>query len=180
MESIAKPACDFNDDVFCNVADIDFMFAQGNLVTGITVRSGNKFDLNSDNNIDDTDITEWLRIAGAINGYAGGDPNGFNAPFLRGDTDGLRNKSPTTRSVDLTDFQNLLAGFTGGGSTWEVCNFNGDNRVDITDFTIHFLTGFTQPNGQNCGAAQPVSEPNTALLGALASVGLMMWKQRFS
>ena len=58
------PACDFDSDVLCNVADINLMFAQGNLVTGVPVAAGNQFDLNSDNSIDGTDITEWLRLAG--------------------------------------------------------------------------------------------------------------------
>ena len=167
-------ACDFTSDSLCGLADINAMFAQGDLVAGVAVGSGNQYDLNSDLSIDGDDITEWLRIAGANNGYGGGDPNDPNAPFLRGDTDHLDNLSPTTRTVDITDFTNFLSGFTGAGSTWLVGNFDGNGVVDITDFSNHFLPSFAATGGGTYGPSQAIPEPSTVLLLGLG-VLLLAW-----
>ena len=103
--------CDFNGDTLCRVADIRMMVNQGDLVAGVSVGAGNQFDLNSDNTINEADITEWLDLTGTHNGYG--------SPMLRGDTDGLGNMSPTPRTVDITDFQNFLNDFTGSCVNWE-------------------------------------------------------------
>ena len=160
----AAPVCDFSGDLLCNAADINLMFAQGNLVTGVSVDADNPFDLNSDNNIDGADITEWLRLAGANNGYGGGDPNNPNAPFVRGDTDDLGNIAPMPRTVDITDFVNFLRGFTGSCGNWECGNFDGDDGVDATDF-VALLPNFNAylPNGQY-GPGQAIPEPSTMVL----------------
>lgn len=147
--------CDF-DGGGCGLSDINLMMAQGNLVAGVSVSSGNQFDLDNDNDIDGDDITEWLSLTGTVNGYA--------SPMLRGDTDNVGASSPTSRTVDITDFQNFLVGFTGAGSTWEVGNFNGDDVVDITDFSNHFLPNFSATGGGTYGAGQSIPEPSTVLL----------------
>ena len=156
--------CDF-DGGGCGLSDINLLMAQGDLVTGVSVSSGNQFDLDNDNDIDENDITEWLSLTGTENGYS--------SPMLRGDTDDLGTMfDPNTpnRTVDITDFQNFLDGFTGIGSTWEVGNFNGDNVVDITDFSNHFLAGFAAASGGSYGAGQSVPEPNTVLLLGLGGL----------
>ena len=168
------PACDFDFDIECGLDDIELLFEQGNLVTGIpTVVATEKFDLVDDNSIDNADMTEWLRIAGAHNGYGGGDPNNSNAPYLRGDTNGLEcqfGNPNCVRTVDITDFQNFLNGFTGSGVTWDVGNFNGDNDVDITDFSIHFLPNFFTTGGGTYGPGQAIPEPSTLLLLGLGGL----------
>ena len=156
-------ACDF-DGGGCGLSDINLMMAQGNLVTGVfpLTPAQNQFNLDGDNNLDGDDITEWLSLTGTENGYT--------SPMLRGDTDNLGASSPTPRTVDITDFQGFLDGFTGAGSTWEVGNFNGDAVVDITDFSNNFLPSFVATGGGTYGAGQAVPEPSSVLvlgLGAL-------------
>ena len=86
--------------------------------------SADGYDLSDSDTIDASDITEWLSQAATANGYG--------SPMLRSDADGLGNIFPAPRTVDITDFQNFLTGFTGSCLNLECGNFNGDNEVDIT------------------------------------------------
>ena len=139
------------------------MFETGNLVTGVAVvGSTDRYDLSDNDTIDAADITEWLSQAATANGYG--------SPMLRGDTDGLDNMSPTPRTVDITDFDNFLNGFTGSCANWECGNFNGDNVVDITDFSNHFLPSFSATGGGTYGPAQSIPVPSTLLLLGLGDV----------
>ena len=157
------PRCDFNGNSVCNVSDLNLMSQQGDLVAGIGVTGADeKFDLNSDDTINQQDIDVWLDEAATKNGYP--------TPFIRGDTDGLDSMSPTPRTVDITDFQNFLNGFTGSCATWECGNFNGDNFVDITDFNAHFLLNFIAiTGGATYGQGQSIPEPSTVLLLGLGT-----------
>ena len=149
--------CDFDGSGTCGLSDINLMIAQGNLVAGVPTNTATeKFDLVDNNIIDDADITEWLDHAGTDNGYS--------APALRGDTDGLNDMLPAPRTVDITDFQNFLIGFTGAGSTWETGNFDGDSDVDITDFSNHFLPNFVITGGGTYGVGPAIPEPQTVIL----------------
>ena len=154
--------CDFDASGACGLADVNLMFKQGDLVTGVPVSPGNQFDLDTDNDIDGDDITEWLSLTGTTNGYS--------SPMLRGDTDDLDNMSPMDRTVDITDFQNFLIGFTGAGSQWEVGNFDGNGVVDITDFSNHFLVGFAAASGGTYGPGSAIPEPSTVLLLGLGGL----------
>jgi len=157
--------CDFDFDSLCGLADMNLMLAQGNLVLGVaTTTVTEKFDLADNNFIDAADITEWLSQAAA--------ENGFDSPYLRGDTDGLDPHMPT-RTIDVSDFQNFRVGFTGTAVTWEVGNFDGDNDVDITDFSKHFLPSFQATSGGTYGPSQSTPEPSTVLLLGLG--GLWMY-----
>ena len=159
--------CDF-DGGGCGLSDINLMMAQGDLTMGVPVASGNQFDLNADNTINEADITVWLSLTGTTNGYT--------SPMLRGDTDDLGQMDPNDRTVDITDFQNFLKGFTGAGSTWEVGNFNGDTVVDITDFSNHFLPSFVATAGGSYGPGQSIPEPSTVLLLGLGGMLLVyLW-----
>lgn len=181
----AVPECDFDGDFACGLSDVNMMFSQGDLTVGVpTTAATDNFDLIDNNSIDDADITEWLRLSGANNGYGGGDPNDSNAPFLRGDTDGLDEVDPNIRTVDITDFQNFLIGFTGSCATWECGNFNGDNDVDTTDFSNHFLPSFIAAGGSTYGPGQAIPEPTTFTLASLSLLGLLSftwrWNRRLS
>ena len=153
--------CDFSGDNLCKVADIRVMMAQGDLVAGVPVGAGNQFDLNGDRTLDEDNIADWLDLAGTHSGYG--------SPMLRGDTDGLGNIFPAPRTVDITDFDNFLTGFTSSCATWECGNFNGDNVVDITDFSNHFLPNFAATGGGTYGPGQSIPEPSTLLLLGLGA-----------
>ena len=153
--------CDF-DGGGCGLSDINLMMRQGDLAVGVGVSPGNKFDLDGDTDIDEDDITEWLSLAGTENGYS--------SSMQRGDTDSVGATSPTSRTVDITDFQNFLDGFTGVGSTWDVGNFNGDSVVDITDFSNHFLPNFSATGGGTYGAGEAIPEPSAMLLLGLGAL----------
>ena len=155
--------CDFDSDTLCGLADINMLMGQGDLTVGVSVGAGNQFDLNSDNTIDEADITEWLERAGTRASYG--------STFSRGDTE-LDNTFPTVRTVDITDFQSFLVGFTGAGTSWELGNFDGNSEVDITDFSLHFLPNFSATGGGTYGPGQAIPEPSTVLLLGLGGVWL--------
>ena len=166
--TVVPELCDFDADGACGLSDIDEMFLQGNLVTGVSTTSATeKFDLVDDNVIDNLDLDEWLLQSALESGYT--------SPFLRGDTDGLNSifdPNGPTRTVDVTDFENFLTGFTSDGSIWEVGNFDGDNDVDITDFATKFLPSFITTGGGTYGPGQSIPEPSAVLL--LATGGVLL------
>ena len=61
-------------------------------------------------------------------------------------------------------------------TNWEVGNFKGDNEVDITDFSTHFLASFSLTGGGTFGPAHSMPEPSPVVLmglgGMLLSFGL--------
>ena len=81
--------------------------------------------------------------------------------------------SPLYKSNRFTDFTNFLSGFTGSCVNWECGNFDGDNDVDITDFSNHFLPSFVATGGGTYGPGQSVPEPSAVLLLGLGSVSLV-------
>ena len=144
----------------CKTLDLNLLLAQGDLVTGVSVGPFNQFDLNNDNTINQADITEWLDLAGTHNGYS--------SPFLRGDRN-LSKVFPAPRTVDITDFQHFLTGFTSSCVDWWCGNYDGDNDVDITDFSL-FLPNFVVTGGGTYGAGQSVPESSTVLLLGLGGL----------
>lgn len=164
--SIAS-ACDFNADDSCNLADINLMYAEGNLVAGVpTTMDSKRFDLVDDAEINGADITAWLAEAGFQNGY--------DSPYRRGDSDGLNSKSPETRDVDITDFNSLAGNFDPIGNNaaanlWHAGNFDGDDDIDITDFNS--LAGNFAPTIY--GGNQTIPEPTSIMLLLWAVVGTL-------
>ena len=162
--------CDFNLDAACDLDDINLMFEQGNLGTGIvTSAPTEKFDLIDDNVINQSDILEWLAQAATQNGYA--------SPYLRGDVDGVSEVFPGPRDVDITDFNFLAVNYDGigdgdptNGPFWHQGNFDGDDDVDITDF--NFLAVSFQ--GGEYGTSFAVPEPSLLVLWSLGLVGAML------
>ena len=122
---ISPEPCDFDNNTFCNLVDINMLLAQGNLVTGVS--GGAPFDLVVDGTLNQSDVTEWLSAAATHNGY--------DTPYLRGDTDDVGATSPDIRDVDITDFNALGSNFNPNGmddmlGNWDQGNFDGDGDTD--------------------------------------------------
>ena len=111
-----------------------------------------KYDLNDDGIVDNLDIDEWLASAATGDGY--------DSPYLRGDTD-------LDRDIDLTDFSGLAANFdpsnSSGPHPWEHGNFDGDSDVDLSDYNS--LASNFSAVGYGTVA---VPEPAAAVLALLA------------
>ena len=172
---ILNPAtCDVDANHTCDLADVNAMFAQGDLVAGVIVGVGNPSDLNKDLQVDGTDLDFWLDLAASENGY--------DSPYLRGDTDGLNNLAPVVRDVDLTDFNRLAANFDSGGVDgpygWEEGNFDGDGDVDLADYNE--LAGNFSASGYGA-AANSVPEPSSVTLilwGLVLGTGVAICRKR--
>ncbi len=165
------PWCDFNGNSVCNVSDIDLMFQQGDLVAGVAATvATEKFDLNSDNTINQQDIDVWLDVAATKNGYG--------SPYLRGDTDGLGAVFPDSRDVDLADYNNLASYFDPTGSLgphpWDHGNFDGDGDVDLADYNT--LAGNFHPAGYGAAAVPEPAAVVLVLAGLLAVAGAGCWR----
>ena len=167
--------CDLNADFACNVADINLLFAQGDLVSGVNVGVDNVFDLHDDRTLDSMDIDRWLDEAAIFNGYS--------SPFRRGDTDDVNAIFPHPRDIDITDFNNLATSFTPvgdgdptNGPLWNEGNFDGDDDVDITDFNF-LAANFSSAGYGTDGRVVP--EPTSAGLWILAGcviASLFRWR----
>ena len=151
-----------------DVEDINLMFAEGNLVTGVLVDAENQFDLNHDLSIDQRDIGKWLGKAATVNGY--------RSPYRRGDTDDLGQIAPNQRDVDITDFNALASHFDPrgdgdlqNGPLWNEGNLDGDDDIDITDFNI--LASNFMPGGYDAVA---IPEPSSVVL-LLLGLGCVMF-----
>ena len=126
--------CDFNLDETCDLTDINLLFAQGNLLTGVPVSvDTERFNLVDDNVLDTQDIDDWLARSA--------DEQGYSSPHRYGDTNGLSNAFPQSRRVDIVDFNQLVLAFSPlgdgdptNGPFWGQGNFDGDDDVDIADF----------------------------------------------
>jgi hypothetical protein len=172
---ILAPYCDFTPDAACDLADINQMFEAGDLVEGVytrhisvTYEPTKRMDLDdmgwSDEGIlNEADITEWLSQAATFNGY--------NSPYLRGDTD-------LDHDVDLGDYNALVSNFDPSGFglsiLWQHGNTDGDWDVDLIDYNT--LVNNFNPLGY--GAA-PVPEPSSIVLviaGLLAATGARCWR----
>lgn len=158
--SSAVTPCNFNADAACDLADLDLLYAQGNLISGVIVAPGNQFDLTGDATINNDDLDVWLSSAASL--------NGFSTPYQRGDADDIG--STTSRDVDITDFNRLAINFDPLGNnaphSWADANFDGDDDIDITDF--NFLAVNFSPSSY--AATTSVPEPAStwiALCGVL-------------
>ena len=164
----ANSAGDFNADTLFDLQDLQLLYQQGNLVTGIGTAAGDPFDLDGNLRINNVDLIAWLELAGLQNGYT--------SPYLQGDTDNLGSVAPAVRTVDITDFNILATHFDPLGNsiapnTWDRANFDGDTDVDITDFNA-LATNFS-PLGygaSSIGVPEPCCLSWWALAGLVAVV----------
>ena len=160
---VALP-CDFDGDLQCRHSNLDLMYQQGDLVAGVPVGLGNIYDLDSDLDIDNSDLDMWLESKAntTVNQTPGNVPT-----YLRSDTDGVNLLSINfiQRRIDVTDFNALANNFDPGGNNpnnfWSKGNFDGDNDVDVTDF--NYLANNFAPGGYGATNAA-VPEPSAILL----------------
>jgi hypothetical protein len=162
----ASTMCDFNADFTCDLADINLMYDEGNLVTGVSVTAVNsQFDLDNDSLINNQDIADWLLRAATVNGYA--------SSYMAGDTDGLNSVSPTPRDVDLGDYNALATHFDPSAVSaphpWEHGNSDGDSDIDLTDYNA--LAFNFVPSGYG---TQVVPEPTSLIMFLLGTIGWLM------
>ena len=177
--TLAGPLCDFNNNLTCDLNDINLMFQQGNLVSGISVVGGNVFDLNDDLSINSADIDGWLNSAAATNGW--------DFPYRRGDTDDIGAiQDGGHRDVDITDFNVLSTNFNPAegnqrAGNWDFGNFDGDGDIDITDF--NYLAANFSPTNYLGSPLTPIPEPASICMVMMAAsfltfqMGLRRWGQ---
>jgi Lysyl oxidase/Bacterial pre-peptidase C-terminal domain len=123
--AIADHAGDFDLDGFVNSTDVDQLVS--NLAIGPTNPS--TFDLTNDNRVDQGDLTEWLRLAGARNLASG-------QSYLVGDAN-------LDGSVDGQDFNIWNENKFTTVAAWSSADFNASGGVDGEDFNLWNANKFT-------------------------------------
>jgi hypothetical protein len=152
---IDDPSCDFTDEGFCDVHDIDRMFASGDIASGISVPpADSQFDLNADGVANGEDVEQWLSEA-AIH-------NGFTSPYHPGDA----NLDGQVDAIDLNQVA-LNWGHTDVVS-WAQGDFNGDRKVNAIDLNALALNW-----QQSISVTGVVSVPEPA--GWFAFVTALAW-----
>ena len=149
---VVPPVCDFSGDSACDLADIDDLFGQGDLLAGVSA-PGSVYDLTADGRLNGDDVTAWLAEAATENGHA--------SAYLSSDSD-------LDGDVDLSDFTRLTENFRPGtsGALFSTGDGDGDGDVDLGDYT-RLASGFA-PLGYTEAAAVP--EPNSLVLFSLGGV----------
>ncbi len=121
------PACDFDGDRLCNLADIDRLVAE---IAAGTNRAD--LDLTGDDLVNLEDRDEWLALAGALNLPSGN-------PYLLGDAD-------LDGFVDGSDFGIWNSHKFTSVAAYGAGDFNADGFVDGSDFGIWNSHKFTSAN----------------------------------
>ncbi len=141
--------CDFNDDGYCGLDDLNQLLAAGPIASGVVVEGPAAiFDLNGDGILDQADLDRWLAEAAWS--------NGLSTPYLAGDAnlDGF---------VDLSDFNRWNTHRFTSTTDWDRGDFNGDGVVDASDFNRWNVHKFTPV------APLAVPEPSGVWLVVLAT-----------
>lgn len=150
FQGTASASGDFNGDGIFNCLDVDALVAH--IATG---GSNVAFDLSGDGLVDQTDLTQWRTIAGAINLPAGN-------PYRVADAnlDGV---------VDGSDFGIWNSNKFTTTAAWCRGDFNADGVVDGSDFGLWNSNKFTSSD-----ASRSVPEPSWVVmlvLGLYAFLG---------
>jgi Lamin Tail Domain len=130
---------DFNDDGNFNCGDVNSLVAA---IAGGT--NPPNFDLTSDGQVNDADLTAWLAEAGDANLPS-------NQPYIRGDAnlDGV---------VDGSDFGLWNSSKFTATPAWCSGDFNADGNVDGSDFGVWNANKFRSADNSTL-----IPEPNAAL-----------------
>ena len=156
---VAGPACDFDDNMVCDIDDLDALVAE--IVAGT---NDPDFDLTGDGSVDINDITDandgWLLQAGEEN-------IGPGRPYLVGDAN-------LDETVDGADFLAWNTNKFMPVAAWSAGDFNADGTVDGGDFLLWNNNKFMSADG---GSAVP--EPAGVAL-ALLALGLLSVRRRGS
>lgn len=147
--SVSGAVGDFDADGSLGLADVDLLVAEISGDSNVL-----DFDLTGDGQVDETDLTEWLAIAGAANLASGN-------TYLVGDAN-------LDGGVDVADFNLWNANRFTTDSLWSGGDFNADGAADVGDFNLWNANRFTSA----ADSASLVPEPATA--GLLLSSMLIL------
>ncbi len=137
--------CDFNDDQFCGIHDLNLLLAEGPIVDGVTADSENAlFDLDQDGIINNADVAAWLAQAAESNGVA--------AAYRVGDAN-------LDGAVDAADFDLWNGGKFTVTTNWDDGDFNGDGVADVSDFNL-----WNDARAASAQADEAVPEPGALWL----------------
>lgn len=128
------PSCDFDDNMVCNIDDLNALLAEGPIADGVAVTPGvnDQFDLNGDDVIDNADRDLWLSSAAS--------QNGLSSPYKIGDAN-------LDGSVDVSDFNSWNGNKFTSTLQWDAGDFNGDGSADVSDFNAWNGNKFQSSNG---------------------------------
>ena len=145
--------CDFDSDLDCDLDDVD------SLVSAISSGTmDDLMDLNGDGQLDNSDLNEWLSLAGAENLDSGG-------AYLLGDAN-------LDGSVDVSDFNTWNANKFVSTAAWSKGDFNADGVTDASDFNVWNANKFL-----NSDSPAAVPEPGSFVI-ALFNFVLVAGRQR--
>ncbi len=146
---------DFDLDGLLTTADIDLL--NSNIVSG---ENDATFDLNGDGNVDLTDQSDWLRLAGEENGLGG--------PFLAGDTN-------LDGTVNANDLNAIGLNWQENASAWTQGDLNADGIVNASDLN---LIGVNWQKSAAAASNAAVPEPSPIALLGFAAFGFASVRRR--
>jgi hypothetical protein len=140
-----------------DVTDVDALV--GEIIAGT---NNPDFDVTSDGNVDNSDLSQWLADAAQANGFA--------EPYLLGDSD-------LDGSVNAADLNNVGLSWQQSPNTWSGADFTANGIVGAEDLNV---LGLNWQSTIPVAAASAVPEPSTgSLIGfLLAAGGLLGLRQR--
>ena len=162
MTLTADEVCDFDSNDVCDAADIDLLFASGDVSEGVPVPPGDvAFDINGDGIIDNGDADQWLAAAASENGFAG--------PFPRGDAN-------LDGTVDAADLNALALNWRGSDAVWSGGDFTGDGNVtaeDLNELALKWRSSLPLAS-----RTETIPEPSTGLLASFGMLAVLVLRQQ--
>jgi hypothetical protein len=157
LEFIKRVACDFDDNLTCDIVDVDM------LVNEIVASTNDPaFDLSADGAVNNADLSQWLGDAAT--------ENGFNAPYLLGDAN-------LDGTVDSADLNNLALSWRHDIALWSAGDFTANGYIDSADLNSVALNWRESiPSATLQTAAIP--EPSTAAMATLALAAVACLRRR--
>ncbi len=143
------PACDFDENLACDIADVDLLVTA--IVRGTDV---SVFDVTNDGMLNNDDLSHWLSDAAS--------ENGFTAPYLMGDAN-------LDGTVNASDLNMLGIRWQQEEALWSAGDFNADGTVNAGDLNKLGLSW--QMSIPTAASAESVPEPAaiTLLLGIITT-----------